>query len=158
MWDDSGVTVRPSSERQQLGRAIATASRMFMGHMDAGMAHSDIGFHRWLVLAMTSEQPGMSQRDLAHELGVESSTLTHHLEKLEREGLVSRVRDAADRRILRVEVTDHGRKSMIEMIPQASILNDEVAGVLTDTEVRQLLKSLGKINNQLRLLAARPNR
>jgi MarR family transcriptional regulator, transcriptional regulator for hemolysin len=148
----------PPSERQELGRAIATASRLFMGHMDAGMAHSDIGFHRWLVLAVAAGRPGLSQRDLAQEIGLESSTLTHHLEKLEKDGLVARVRDFADRRILRVDVTDHGRQCMLDMIPEASILNDEVADVLTDREVKQLLKSLGKINNQLRLLAARPNR
>lgn len=50
-----------------------------------------------------------AHRELAAELGVAPATLTPAVDALERAGRVVRVRDAADRRVVRVAVTTAGR-------------------------------------------------
>lgn len=46
--------------------------------------------------------------DLAHEHGVRLPTMTAQINRLERDGLVSRGRDAADARVVTVELTPTG--------------------------------------------------
>jgi len=50
------------------------------------------------VLAIVRERGGMSQRELLDLLDVRSASLSEVLAKLERNGLIARRRDDADRR------------------------------------------------------------
>lgn len=60
------------------------------------------------VLAIVRERGGMSQRELLDLLDVRSASLSEVLAKLERNGLIARRRDDADRRGFTVAVTDKG--------------------------------------------------
>ncbi|GAA4549507.1 MarR family winged helix-turn-helix transcriptional regulator [Pseudonocardia xishanensis] len=53
-------------------------------------------------------RPAPAQRDLAAEVGVAPATLTAVLDEAERRGDLRRVRDEADRRIVRVTLTARG--------------------------------------------------
>jgi DNA-binding MarR family transcriptional regulator len=56
--------------------------------------------------------------DLAEQLGVDAPTVTRKIQQLEREGLVERHPDPADRRASRIQLTPSGKK-MIERIEKA---------------------------------------
>jgi DNA-binding MarR family transcriptional regulator len=60
------------------------------------------------VLAIVRQRGGMSQRELLELLDVRSASLSEVLAKLERNGLIARRRDDADRRGFTVAVTDKG--------------------------------------------------
>lgn len=62
------------------------------------------------VLAVLVEFDELSHRDLAGHLRLAPATLTPVLDALEAQGAVIRLRDAADRRVVRVSVTRHGRE------------------------------------------------
>jgi DNA-binding MarR family transcriptional regulator len=62
------------------------------------------------VLAALVELDELSHRDLAGHLRLAPATLTPVLDALEAEGALNRVRDAADRRVVRVSITRHGRE------------------------------------------------
>lgn len=62
------------------------------------------------VLARLWEQEGLSQRELAEMLYKDKPTVTRMLEKLEQRGLISRKPDVRDRRIVRVYLTEAGKK------------------------------------------------
>lgn len=53
---------------------------------------------------------GLSQRELAARLGLEKSTVSRLVADLESDGLVTRERDPANRRLYRLEITDAGRR------------------------------------------------
>jgi DNA-binding MarR family transcriptional regulator len=61
------------------------------------------------ALGVLVEQGAPSQRELAGHLGLAPATLTPVLDALEAHGDVMRVRDGADRRAVRLEITDLGR-------------------------------------------------
>ncbi|GAA5112036.1 MarR family winged helix-turn-helix transcriptional regulator [Pseudonocardia adelaidensis] len=61
------------------------------------------------VLAALVEVDALSHRDLAGCLRLAPATLTPVLDALEADGALKRVRDGADRRIVRVAITPHGR-------------------------------------------------
>ena len=52
---------------------------------------------------------GISMSGLANKLGLDTSTLTRNIQKLEKLGLVRREQDKKDRRILVAYLTDKGR-------------------------------------------------
>ena len=52
---------------------------------------------------------GISMTGLANRLGLDTSTLTRNIQKLEKMGLVRREKDKKDRRILVAHLTDKGR-------------------------------------------------
>jgi DNA-binding MarR family transcriptional regulator len=62
------------------------------------------------VLAALDELDGLSHRDLAGRLRLAPATLTPVLDLLEGEGALVRVRDGADRRVVRISITRRGRE------------------------------------------------
>lgn len=68
------------------------------------------GLRDWIVLSAIQAVPGRTQLALAHELGLDKTTTTSLLDRLERDGLVVRRQDPKDRRARLPEVTERGRK------------------------------------------------
>ena len=62
----------------------------------------------WLILVSLKAQQLGNQRKLAEAIGIKGATLTHHLNAMEEEGLVTRRRQPTNRRVHRVELTDAG--------------------------------------------------
>jgi DNA-binding MarR family transcriptional regulator len=57
---------------------------------------------------------GLSQRELAERLGLEKSTVSRLVTDLEADGLVTRDRDPANRRLYRLEITEAGRATEVD--------------------------------------------
>jgi DNA-binding MarR family transcriptional regulator len=60
----------------------------------------------WLV----KRSPGLSLAELAAEEGISPPALSGHVDRLERAGLLERVRSTADRRRVGLELTENGAK------------------------------------------------
>lgn len=75
---------------------------------DRAMTDAGGSASTWQVLLLVRTQAWGTQSELAEELGITGATLTHHLNALERKGLVRRWRDDANRRVQRVELTEEG--------------------------------------------------
>jgi MarR family transcriptional regulator, organic hydroperoxide resistance regulator len=54
-------------------------------------------------------QEGMTQSEIADQLAVQGATVTNMVQRMEEAGLVTRQRDAADNRLVRVYLTEAGR-------------------------------------------------
>lgn len=66
-------------------------------------------YPQYLAMVSLWERDGVTVGELGARLGLESSTLTPLLKRLEAQGLVARTRDAADERVVRLSLTDQGR-------------------------------------------------
>ena len=66
------------------------------------------------IMTVAQAQPGLEQVALAQEVGVDRTTLTNVLTRLEGRGLVIRTA-AIDRRVKRVSLTAEGRATLIRM-------------------------------------------
>jgi MarR family transcriptional regulator for hemolysin len=62
----------------------------------------------WLILLSLKSGRPETQRELAAAVGIQGATMTHHLDALEKAGLVTRTRDPSNRRVQRVQLTDEG--------------------------------------------------
>ncbi len=101
----------------------------------------------WLVLLNLKTRRLANQRELAAAVGVREATLTHHLNAMEIDGLITRRRDTVNRRIHVVELTDSG---------EAAFLRLRAAAVAFDRRLRRGISDEDSANLEslLRRLAA----
>jgi MarR family transcriptional regulator for hemolysin len=82
---------------------------------------------------------------MAEAMGITGATLTHHLNSLEDQGLVRRWREAGNRRVQRVELTDAGHE-MFDRLREVAVEHDRrLRSNLTDEEAARLGELLDKL-------------
>lgn len=128
-----------------MGRQLALALKGLQAHLDRRLAEQGSSFHTYLVLRGIQRSPGVSQRALASRLGIESSTVTHHLDRLAAEGLIERVRSTEDRRVWSATLTPAGEQVLAATVEVADGLDGEVRDLFDDAEWRNLSVCLDRI-------------
>jgi DNA-binding MarR family transcriptional regulator len=86
-------------------------------------------YTQYIAMVALSEEDGQTVSALGEKLFLESNTLTPILKKLEQAGYITRLRDPADERQVRVSLTSAGRnlleKDLGESLIDATGLGDE---------------------------------
>jgi MarR family transcriptional regulator for hemolysin len=125
----------------ELARAARTVSRAF----DDTLTEAGGSLPVWLVLLNLKTRQLSSQRDLAEAVGVREATLTHHLNAMDSQGLVTRTRDPANRRVHVVELTPAGEAAFILLAEAATAFDRRLRDGLTDTDLDGLAALLGRL-------------
>src|ERR1700744_4377838 len=105
-----GVTVTgmPKLTRVPAGLRLNQAARTVERAFDEALAAAGGTLPVWLILLNLKIRTPGNQRELAAAVGIRDATLTHHLNAMEADGLVTRTRDAANRRVSVVGLTEAG--------------------------------------------------
>lgn len=81
-------------------------------HMDSNLAPS-LTDAQLTVLELLQERDAMKPSDLAPHLATSPAAVTMLLDRMEKNGLIIRERDAADRRIVWVSITEIGTQETV---------------------------------------------
>jgi MarR family transcriptional regulator for hemolysin len=100
----------PSSSEEQLPRVVVLAGKAIREYFEGALAEAGASLATWVVLYGVERGGWDNQRDLARDLRIEGATLTRHLDRMERDGLIVRTRDPDDRRQMRVDLTAEGHE------------------------------------------------
>lgn len=95
---------------QQLCFALYRASRSLIRAYAPLLSPLGLTYPQYLVMLVLWEEKVASVKELGERLALDSGTLTPLLKRLEQGGFVSRRRDPADERVVRIELTEEGRK------------------------------------------------
>ena len=125
----------------ELARAARTVSRAF----DDALAEAGGSLPVWLVLLNLKTRQLSKQRDLAEAVGVREATLTHHLNAMDSQGLVTRTRDPANRRVHVVELTPAGEAAFIRLAEAATAFDRRLRDGLNDADLNGLTALLGRL-------------
>jgi MarR family transcriptional regulator for hemolysin len=140
-----------------LGRTAKDVSRAF----DDALAAAGGSLPVWLIMISLKTQSLGNQRELAEAIGIQSATLTHHLNAMEADGLVTRRRDPANRRIHQVELTEPGETLFRQLAAAASAHDQRLRTGFSDEEIatlEQLLRRLHhNVSDQAHEPAAKPD-
>jgi MarR family transcriptional regulator for hemolysin len=130
----------------QLANTSKAVSRAFNDRLvDAGGS-----VPMWLILSSLKSNERRTQLELARAVGIEGPTLTRHLDGLEENGLVRRVRDGDDRRAVRVELTPEGER-LFHTLRQAVIaFNRALTAGVGEPELERLRTSLARLEQNVR--------
>ena len=111
----------------QVARAVARA-------FDDALAGAGGSLPVWLILLnLKTRRPG-NQRELAAAVGITGATLTHHLNAMDAAGLITRTRDAANRRVQVVALTEAGAAAFVRLRGAAVAFDARLNAGLTEAE------------------------
>ena len=102
----------------------------------------------WLLGRLCSRGPARVS-DLATWQGVDKSTMTAQVARLEQQGLVERRRDEDDRRVVLVAVTRRGRRVQERVRSAAKGVVEGLVDQWSPEERADLVRLLGKLLRQL---------
>jgi MarR family transcriptional regulator, transcriptional regulator for hemolysin len=118
----------------QLTRTAHAATQAF----ERAMAEAGGSASAWQVLLLVRTQQGDTQSKMAEMMGLTRATLTHHLNALERQGLVRRWREDSNRRVQHVALTDAG-EDLFTRLRDVAVRHDErLRSQLSDKQVALL--------------------
>ena len=101
------------------------------------------GLHSY-ILAIT-RRPGVSQEELAKELGVNKSNVTRNLASLEEKGYVERHSSPQDRRVMQVFPTEQMQAVSQQVREAAWRWNDYLTTDFTEEEMEQFQRVLDRL-------------
>jgi len=99
-----------------------------------------------LMLLHEAAEP-LTMGELAEALGMTPSSASQLIERLVRLGLVERLREEDDRRVVRVVVTTGARRKFDAMVRVRLRALGQLTAALSDTELRTLVELLQKLGS-----------
>ncbi len=135
--------MRPPSP--PIGLQLTGAARRVSRAFDHVLAEAGGSLPVWLVLLNLQIRPKASQRELAGAVGVREATLTHHLNAMEREGLITRRRDEQNRRVHVVELTSDGQRLFRELARAANAFDRRLRQGIDEADIAALGDLLARL-------------
>jgi MarR family transcriptional regulator for hemolysin len=139
--------VRPT--RLPIGLYLTRTARAVSRAFDDALADAGGTLPMWLVLLNLKTRRLANQRELAEAVGVREATLTYHLNAMDGDGLVTRRRDSANRRIHVVELTPAGEEAFVRLRNAAIAFDQRLRLGLTDNEVAGFEAVLDRLANNV---------
>lgn len=97
------------------------------------------------ALLLLAEHGDMTIGDLGSKMYLASSTATDLIDRMERNGLVERIRDSNDRRVVRLHMLDKGRQMISEVLESRRRYLDNILSFVSDEDKKVLTDSLSSI-------------
>jgi MarR family transcriptional regulator, organic hydroperoxide resistance regulator len=133
------------------------------------LREADMAFNRYLRLELAAHQVtfgqfqhlrnlwvenGLTQAELSRRVGVEMASSTAILDSLEAEGLITRLRNATDRRKINVFLTPAGAALEKPLMACAADANKQARRGLTDAQLATVFEHVGRIIENFKTLRA----
>src|SRR3954453_2516730 len=133
-----------------IGLRLARTARVVTQAFERALAEAGGSAATWQVLLLVRSRDWGTQSEMAEAMGITGATLTHHLNALERKGLVRRWREEGNRRVQHVELTDEG-VALFDRLRKVAMAHDaRLRSGLSDEEAEQLALLLGKLEAGVR--------
>lgn len=133
------------STRAPIGLRLARTAKAVSQSFDAALAEAGGSLSTWLVLLSLKTMPTGNQSELAEAVGIQGATLTHHLNAMERNGLLTRRRDPDNRRVHRVELTETGEATFRRLRSAAVAFDRRLRTGLTEREIARVASLLDRL-------------
>ena len=132
-----------------LGQLLSQVCRLTGDRLRVKM--EEIGLHKGqgFILFHLWHHDGIPQNVIAHGLHLSPATVTSMLQRMERDGWITRERDTEDQRIVRVHLTENANALHEEVRASFRDLEKEVTSVLTKDEREMLRELLVKLHEHL---------
>lgn len=111
--------------------------------------HREVSLPQLHVLMLLQERGRMMVSELAGDLHISMPSASSIVDRMEENGLVERTRDAADRRVVYVEITERGGALVEEMMGVKRETVKGLLGAMSDQELGDLLRGIEALHRVL---------
>ena len=139
------LTNVPAPVPLPIGLRLTQAARAVERAFDEALGEAGGTLPVWLILLNLKVRRPANQRELAGAVGVREATLTHHLNAMDARGLITRTRDAANRRIQVVALTEAGEAAFGRLRDTAMAFDAKLRTGLSDPDLATLSALLGQL-------------
>jgi DNA-binding MarR family transcriptional regulator len=147
---DPSYTPPPEISEYQLGESVgyliarvkSMASNMVTQRT---MAELGITSQQGSILFMVASGKCVLAAELAREYGIDASAITRLIDRLEKRGLLTRVRSSEDRRAVRLALTPEGQQIAARMPAIFTSVTDRLLSGFTPEEVGFLKSMLRRV-------------
>ena len=130
---------------QPIGLHLQRVAKLLNRAFEDELAAAGGSLPTWLILLSLKSGRPETQRELAKAVGIQGATMTHHLDALERAGLVTRTRESSNRRVQRVELTDEGDAAFDRLRKVALAFDQRLRSGLSEDELASVSEVLDKL-------------
>lgn len=102
------------------------SSKVFSSVLDSHFAALEVTRVQWMALYYMNRNPEQKQTELAERLNCKSAALARLLDRMEKDGMLTRSVNAENRRSNRIELTEKGRRLCAEGTAIAERFMDDV--------------------------------
>lgn len=132
------------------GFIVNATAKTFQKVLDSELRKNvGVTISQWRVVAALVLYPGLTQKEVADKVGIESPTLVPVIDKMEKEGLLKRKPDSKDRRANRIYLTpkaDSLWNSMMECVIRIRKISTKD---IPEDQLKITLETLRKISKNL---------
>jgi MarR family transcriptional regulator for hemolysin len=153
MIGDASTSADPTPAAwQPLGRDLVFTAKELRVAFEDALAREGGSLGTWVVLSALSRGGLVPQKVLASDMHLDGATMTHHIDRLEEQGLVRRRVHPGDRRVRHVEPTAKGRRLHEKLLKVAEEFDAATTAGLSAEEQAELRRLLAKVSANLVLL------
>ena len=97
---------------------------------------------QWIALYYLDSEESISQKNLAIKMKTKDPSIARLLDRMERDGLIQRIKSKEDRRVTYVKLTDKGKTLKDEVLPEGEIFSDILLDGISDDDLKTFQKVL----------------
>jgi MarR family transcriptional regulator for hemolysin len=108
-----------------------------------------VTYSQTIFLVRLWGKDGQTQIELARSAGLKQPTVVRILDRMERDGLITRVRNQDDRRVFNFYLTEKAKKACKKLEAHANAMHDIATAKIPNKEIQKLNKVLSSIIENL---------
>jgi MarR family transcriptional regulator, transcriptional regulator for hemolysin len=132
-------------DRPPVGMNLARTAKLVAQAFDATLVEAGGTLPVWVTLLSIKSRELANQRELAGMIGIQGATLTHHLNAMETQGLLTRRRDPENRRVHQVELTEAGEALFLKLRTAAIAFDKRLRTGLSDDRLAEFAEVLATL-------------
>lgn len=133
------------ARRESLGYQVNHLARLLEHALRVRIGQHGVVPGQFAPLLALYEQDGLTQRELCDRVRIEQPTMANTLQRMERDGLVDRVPDPADRRRAQVLLTERARALQGVLTAAAREVNAAATRGLDESEAAVVMDAVGRL-------------
>jgi len=130
---------------EDLGALFGSITRRLIAAERPLLEARGLSMWAYIVLSQLARQPTGTQLELATAIGYDKTRLIGVLDKLERDGLVTRTADPSDRRKRIVRLTEAGRARHVAARKDIRAMEEELLAKLSAPERMRIRATLSRL-------------
>jgi DNA-binding MarR family transcriptional regulator len=133
------------------GYWVTRLARAMESDLERRLAMHGVTRAMWAVLGAIVYDGKSTPSALSSFIGIDRAAVTRHVDRIVEEGLVSRERDAEDRRCIKLEVTAKGRRLVPKLAAESKATNEKFLAGLTRSEAHALREAIREMLSNSRV-------
>lgn len=138
-----------------IGFLVWDAKRVLTQVFSARIARHGLSYGLWPFMRALAAENGLTQRELSERVHMKGPTTVAAINRLERKGLVRRVRSRTDGRKINVYLTDKGRKVLDKVAPEIDQVHRQALAKVSARQQDAFRHLLRRFRNNLAASAGR---